>query len=191
MLDALFPRTRQRVLGLLFLQPERDYSISELIRLANAGTGAVQREIERLTASGLAIVHGEPRRIRANEGSPLFHELAAIFDKTMGIGAELGRVLAPLTKEIYFAVLYGSVAKQADRATSDVDLLVVTDTLTLEQVFAATERAERHLGRPVSPTLYTAAEFHKRRKAKHPFLTKVLDANHVVLLGSEDAIPAR
>jgi len=128
-LDALFPRTRQRVLGLLFGQPHRPFSMSELIRLAGAGSGAVQREVERLTDSGLA--------------------------------------------------------------TSDVDLLIVTDALTLESVFAATGRAEQYLGRIVSPTLYTAAEFHRRRKAKHPFLTKVLGGKHVVLLGSEDAIPAR
>ncbi len=186
MLDALFPRTRQRVLGLLFGQPQRAFSISELIRLAQAGSGAVQREVERLTASGLVIAEGEPRRIRANTTSALYGELTAIFAKTGGVAGELTRVLTPLAPDIYFAVLYGSVAKQSDRATSDVDVLIVTDTLTLEDVFAATEHAEQRLGRSVSPTLYTATEFRRRRKARHPFLTKVLGGTHVVLLGSED-----
>lgn len=191
LLDALFPRTRQRVLGLLFGQPQRSFSMSELIRLATAGSGAVQREVERLTYSGLAVIDGEPRRIRADPSSALFNELTAIFEKTGGVVGELRRVLSPLAHEIYFAVLYGSIAKQSDRATSDVDILIVTDELTLEDVFAGTERAEQRLGRTVSPTLYTAAEFHRRRKTKHPFLTKVLGGKHVVLLGSEDAIPAR
>ena len=189
MLDALFPRTRQRVLGLLFGQPQRAFTMSELIRLVGAGSGAVQREVERLTDSGLAVIDGEPRRIRAVPSSALFNELTAIFEKTGGVMGELRRVLSPLANEIYFAVLYGSIAKQSDRATSDVDILIVTEDLTLEDVFAATERAEKRLGRTVSPTLYTAAEFHRRRKAKHPFLTKVLGGKHVVLLGSEDAIP--
>jgi predicted nucleotidyltransferase len=191
LLDALFPQTRQRVLGLLFGQPHRAFSMSELIRLANAGSGAVQREVERLTDSGLVIIDGEPRRIHANHSSALFNELAAIFAKTGGVVGELKRVILPLADQIYFAVLYGSIAKQTDRATSDVDILIVTDELTLEDVFAATERAEQRLGRTVSPTLYTAAEFHRRRKAKHPFLTKVLGDKHVVLFGSEDAIPSR
>lgn len=117
---------------------------------------------------------GEPRRIRANPASALFNELTAIFEKTGGVVGEMMRVLSPLAHQIYFAVLYGSAAKQSDRATSDIDVLIVTDELTLEQVFAATERAEKHLARTVSPTLYAAAEFHRRRKAKHPFLTKVL-----------------
>lgn len=191
LLDALFPRTRQRVLGLLFGQPQRPFSMSELIRLASAGSGAVQREVERLVDSGLVVLDGEPRRIRANPASALFSELTAIFEKTGGVVGELRRVIAPLAHQIYFAVLYGSIAKQNDRATSDVDILLVTDELALEDVYAATERAEQRLGRSVSPTLYTAAEFHRRRKAKHPFLTKVLGGKHVVLLGSEDAIPAR
>lgn len=191
MLDALFPRTRQRVLALLFGQAQRPFSMSELIRLANAGSGAVQREVERLVHSGLAVQDGEPRRIRADPESALFKELTAIFEKTSGVVGEITRVLSPLAHEIYLAVLYGSVAKQTDRATSDIDVLIVTDELTLEEVFAATERAEKHLARTVSPTLYTAAEFHRRRKAKHPFLTKVLDGEHVVLLGNEDAVPTR
>jgi predicted nucleotidyltransferase len=191
LLDALFPRTRQRVLGLLFGQPQRSFSTTELIRLANAGSGAVQREVERLTRSGLVIIDGEPRRIRADPSSALFNEITAIFEKTGGVVGELRRVLAPLTHASYFAVLYGSVAKQSDRATSDIDVLIVTDELALEDVFAATERAEQRLGRKVSPTLYTASEFHRRRKAKHPFLTKVLGGKHVVLFGSEDAIPTR
>ena len=41
--DALFSRVQQRVLALLFGQPERRFQSAELIRLANSGTGAVQR----------------------------------------------------------------------------------------------------------------------------------------------------
>src|SRR5512137_1210268 len=50
---ALFTSTQQRVLGLLYGQPERDFYASELFRLARAGRGAVQRELQRLVSSGL------------------------------------------------------------------------------------------------------------------------------------------
>src|ERR1044071_1199225 len=46
--DALFSRTQQRVLSLLFGQPERAFATSELIALAGSGSGAVQRELQRL-----------------------------------------------------------------------------------------------------------------------------------------------
>jgi hypothetical protein len=54
--NALFTTTQQRILGLLFGQPERSFFTTELIELTGSGSGAVQRELKRLTASGLATV---------------------------------------------------------------------------------------------------------------------------------------
>ena len=51
--DALFTRTQQRVLGVLFGQPERSFYASELIRDAGTGSGAAQRELAKLEGSGL------------------------------------------------------------------------------------------------------------------------------------------
>ena len=51
--DALFTTTQQRVLALLFGQPSRRFYTSELIELTGSGSGAVQRELERLASSGL------------------------------------------------------------------------------------------------------------------------------------------
>jgi DNA-binding MarR family transcriptional regulator len=51
--DALFTTTQQRVLGCLFGQPDRSFTISELIQTTGAGSGAVQREVARLAGSGL------------------------------------------------------------------------------------------------------------------------------------------
>jgi len=78
--DALFTRTQQRVLGLLFGQPSRSYYATELIGLAGVGSGAVQRELARLVASGLVTVRplGNQKHYQANPDSPLFHELCAI-----------------------------------------------------------------------------------------------------------------
>ena len=193
MLDALFPRTKQRVLSLLFGQPNRTFATMELIKLAQAGSGAVQRELDRLVASGLITMStlGVQKRFGANKSAPLFEELRAIVDKTAGVADTVRSALDAIAPSIRFAVLYGSVAKDSDRATSDIDLLVVTDELTLEDVFTALEPAEKRLGRRVSPTVYSSDEFVRRRKARHPFLTKVMAGKHVVLLGSEDAISAR
>lgn len=193
MLDALFPRTKQRVLALLFGQPERQFATTELIRLAAAGSGAVQREIERLVKSGLVVATGlrTNKRFSANREAALYSELRAIVEKTSGVPDVLAMSLAPLAVSIKLAVLYGSIAKQTDHGTSDIDILIVTDELTLEQVFAGLESAELRLGRRVSPTVYTSEEFLRRRRAKHPFLTKVLAGKHTVLIGTEDGISSR
>lgn len=53
--DVLFTPVQQRVLGLLFGQPERRSQSAELTRLAGSGTGAVHRLLTRLAATGLLI----------------------------------------------------------------------------------------------------------------------------------------
>ena len=51
--DVLFTPVQQRVLGLLFGQPERRFQSAELIRLVGAGTGVAHRMLTRLEATGL------------------------------------------------------------------------------------------------------------------------------------------
>ena len=77
--------TQQRVLGLLFGQPARSFYANELIGLAGAGSGAVQRELARLTRSGLLTVRpvGNQKHYQANPDSPLFAELCGIARKAL------------------------------------------------------------------------------------------------------------
>ena len=188
--SALFSATQQRVLGLLFGQAERSFFATELISLAGAGSGAVQREIQRLVESGLITVTklGNQKHYQANRAAPIYHELHGIVIKTLGPAGVLRSALAPLEAKIKAAVLYGSVAKRSDGAASDIDVLIVADGLTLEAVYATLAPAEKRLGRRVSPTLYTVKEFKRRRAAGHAFLTKVLASEHSLLIGGSDAL---
>ena len=87
--DALFTRGQQRVLGILFSQPDRSFPATELISLAGVGTGAVHRELTRLVESGLVTVTpvGRQRRYQANRESPLFSELHSLVLKTVEAAA--------------------------------------------------------------------------------------------------------
>lgn len=187
---ALFSTTQQRVLGLLFGQPERSFFATELIQLAGAGSGAVQREIQRLIESGLITVSpvGNQKHYQANRAAPIFNELHGIVVKTLGPADVLRAALAPLATHMRAALLYGSVAKGSDGAASDIDVLIVADDLALEDVYAALAPAEKRLGRRISPTLYTAKEFARRRAAGNAFITKVLAGRHTLLAGSADAL---
>ena len=81
--DALFTATRQRVLALLFGEPDRSFYTSELIARIGAGSGAVQRELKRLAESGLVTVKriGNRKHYQANPDSPVFEELCSITRK--------------------------------------------------------------------------------------------------------------
>jgi predicted nucleotidyltransferase len=190
--DALFSSTQQRVLTLIFGQPDRSYFARELIKLANSGSGAVQRELQRLERSGLVKVtqQGNQKHYQANQSAPVFPELRSIILKTVGLAEPLRAALAPLQRRIGFAVLYGSTAKGTDTAYSDIDLLIVADHLSLEEIYAAIAPAERDLARRISPTLYTPEEFRRRRNRGDSFVSRVLTGDHIVLIGDEDAINA-
>ena len=190
--DALFSNTQQRVLAFLFGQPERSFFATELIGLAGGGSGAVQRELKRLEASGLVTVtpQGNRKHYQANPQSPIFAELCGIVQKTVGLAEPLRAALAPFTRQITAAFVYGSVAKRSDTAHSDIDLMLISDTLEYADLYAALEQAATALGRTINPTIYTTVELAKRIKQKNSFVERVLAQPKIWLLGNEDEFPA-
>jgi predicted nucleotidyltransferase len=189
--DALFTKTQQRVLRVLFGQPERSFYASELIRDAGTGSGAAQRELARLEESGLIIARriGNQRHYQANAASPLYSELRNIVLKTVGLAEPLRDALKPVASDIRAAFVYGSVAKAADKAGSDIDLMVVSDKLSYGDVFGAVDKLSRTLGRNVNPTVYSAAEFSKRAKNENAFITRVLEGPKLWVIGTENDLP--
>lgn len=189
---ALFSGTQQRVLGLLFGQPDRSFFATEVISLAKAGSGGVQRVLQRLAESGLVTVKrvGNQKHYQANRAAPIFEELHGIAAKTLGPAEALRAALAPLGDRVRAAWVYGSIAKGTDRAQSDIDLMIVADGVALEEVYAALRPAEKRLARQVSPTLYSTKEFERRRTEKNPFLTRVLAGERIPLIGNENAAGA-
>lgn len=188
--SALFSGTRQRVLGLLFGQPERSFYASEVIQRVDSGSGAVQRELANLVQSGLVTVRpvGNQKHFQANSASPIFAELCSIVQKTIGLADPLREALAPLAGRIAAAFVYGSVAKQSDTASSDIDLMILGDDLTYGDVFGALESANAALGRAVNPTILSRADFAKRVTNQESFLTRVLQQPKVWIIGGEDAL---
>jgi predicted nucleotidyltransferase len=189
--DALFTKTQQRVLGALFGHPERSFYASELIRDAGTGSGAAQRELARLEESGLLVARriGHQKHYQANAASPLYSELLNIVLKTVGLAEPLRDALKPLSSAIRAAFVYGSVAKSIDQSASDIDLMIISDSLTYGEVFGGLERVTRALGRKINPTVYTAAEFSKRARTENAFVTRVLEQPKLWVIGSDHDLP--
>ena len=183
--EALFTGVQQRVLALLFGQPDRSFHVNELMRLASSGKGGLQRELRRLTEPGLVSVTevGNQKRYQANQASPIFDELCAIVRKTFGLARVLRTALQPLEDRIVLAFVYGSVAKQADTVHSDIDLLVVSDVLSYQDLLAMLGESESRLGRKINPTIYTVADLARRRTEDNSFIRRVLEQPKVFLIG--------
>jgi predicted nucleotidyltransferase len=185
---ALFTPVQQRVLGLLFGQPDRRFQSAELIRLAGAGTGAVHRLLTRLAATGLLRVEtvGKQKFYQANERAPVYAELVGLVRKTVGLAGPLQAALAPLAGRITAAFIYGSVAKGADRAASDIDLMVIADDLDYATLTAALAAAEASLARPVNPNLMTRAEWRRKRAEADSFAARIAAQPKLFVIGAED-----
>ena len=180
------------MLGVLFGNPGRSFYANEIIGLARSGSGAVQRELAKLHAAGLvtAISVGNQRHYQANAASPLFPELRGLAVKTFALADVLRSVLDPKANSIQAAFVYGSVAKNDDTSTSDIDLFVISDELTYGDLFEALERASLQLGRKVSPTIYSVGGLAERSKQNSAFVRRVLDQPKIWLIGDEDALSA-
>lgn len=190
--DALFSTTQQRLLGLLFGQPDRSFYATELIALAGAGSGAVQRELARLEQSGLVTVRriGTQKHYQANADSPVYEELCGIARKTVGLAEPIRGALAPFSAQIRAAFVFGSVAKRQDTAISDIDLMVISDSLAYPELYSVLEPVQARLRRTVNPQVYTRRELRQRLKEKNSFLTRVLAQPKVWIYGSEDELAA-
>src|ERR1043165_1039689 len=115
--DALFSKVQQRVLALIFGHPERSFYTSEIIRTVRSGSGAVERELSRLEASGLVSAEriGNQKHYRANWESPVFPELHGLVSKTLAPAGAIKESLQPHAAAIKAAFIYGSVARGTDK----------------------------------------------------------------------------
>jgi predicted nucleotidyltransferase len=185
--DTLFTKTQQRVLALLFGQASRSFYATELIGLAGIGSGAVQRELARLTGCGLVTVRtlGSQKHYQANPASPVFDELRSIVQKTFGLAEPIRDALHPMSHRVRAAFVYGSVAKQTDTVASDIDLMVISDDLSYSDLFATLEAAGAALGRTINPTILTRKELARKVKSAEAFVVRVLDQPKIWIIGDE------
>ena len=185
--DVLFTPVQQRVLALLFGQPDRRYQSAELIRLAASGTGSVHRLLTRLAKVGLVTVEavGNQKFYQANPDSPVFGELVGLIRKTVGLAGPLRAALSPLVGDIVAAFVYGSIAKGQERAGSDIDLMVVSDELDYPRMYSALQPAEAALSRTINPSLLTVAEWRSKRSEEDGFVARIAGQPRLFVIGSE------
>ncbi len=186
--DVLFTPVQQRVLGLLFGQPDRRFQGAELIRLANAGTGAPHRLLQRLASCGLVRVDavGRQKFYQANPAAPIHNELVALVRKTVGLRQPLREALMPFADNIELAFVFGSAAAGEDRAGSDIDLMVVARLLDYATLLDALQSAEQALDRQVNPNIVAPAEWARKRRQKDGFIARVAARPRLLVIGEDD-----
>lgn len=175
--DALFTKTQQKLLALLYGRPDKSFYTNEIVRWAEMGRGTICRELESFVSAGLLTVKKEGNQLyyRANSDNPIYNELITIVKKTFGIVDVVKHALSPIYEQVDYAFIYGSVAKGEDSATSDIDLMVVAENLAYADLMAVLEEAEQAIGRPVNPTIYSKAQIDKKLQEKNAFISRVME----------------
>lgn len=173
-------------MALLFGFPQQSFFLREIARQTNTSAGSVQRELEILSNLGLIerTNRGRLAFYQANAKHPAFQEIRSLIDKTAGTFHVLRNALTPLAGRIALAFVYGSIARGDETAGSDIDLMVVGD-LNFDELLTHLAPAERSLGRPVNPTVYSLKEFKSRIRKGNHFLTSVVRGAKRFLIGDE------
>jgi len=183
---ALFSESQSRVFRWIFGQPDRAFHLSELRRLTGLGSASLQRELNLLAEAGLVQSEriGNLRRFQANPHSPVYNELIGLTRKTIGMEPLLCDALLPLLPRLKAAWIYGSVAKRTDTSQSDIDVMLIGESLPLADILECLAPLEGQLGRKINPTCYTPADFERRRSEPDSFVNCILSQPVLPLIGS-------
>lgn len=168
------------------MRPEQSFHLREIERLTRIPSGPAHRELKRMERAGLlsATRSGNQVRYQANRMNPIFPELQGIVRKTVGLADVVRDALQPLEHNIELALIFGSVARGAERPRSDVDLLVVGE-VTFEDVVNALFPLHEQLGREINPIVMNHEEFVRRRR-EQSFMSRVMRGEKILLMGALD-----
>lgn len=187
--SLLFGGYRGRVLGLLLLHPEQHYHVREIARLTATSAGTLHKELDRLAQAGLLLREkiGNQLHYGANRQSPIFEELASILRKTSGLADVLRDALLSLDTHIEVALIFGSVARGAEHAGSDVDVLLIGD-LGFGDAVRALHGAQEAIQREINPVVMSSEEYRRKFVAGDGFLRDILAKEKLFLKGDDDVL---
>jgi uncharacterized protein len=186
---SLFGNTRSALLAMLYGHADQSFYVRQLVRAVGAGHGALQRELKCLTEMGLVLRRAQGNQVlyQANSQSPIFSEVKSLITKTVGIHDVIRSALVSLGSEIQIAFVYGSVARQKERADSDVDLMVLGNA-SFSDVVSALGPAQKALGREINPTVFGVDEFRSKLATGNHFLSSVMKEKRLFVLGTENEL---
>ena len=185
--DLLFGQHRQRVLAILLLDPQASLHVRELARRTGSQPGTLNRELAKLAEAGVLLRQrvGNQVHYQANRACPVFNELAGLLRKTAGLPATLAEALSPLAGRIRLALVFGSVARGTQTATSDIDLLILGD-VTLAEAVHALHPLQAMLGREINPVVYRPRDFIDKLAAGNTWAREVLARPKLFVVGTAD-----
>jgi predicted nucleotidyltransferase len=187
--ELLSSKIRAEIFRLLFgVVSDASLHMREIERRTGFAIGTVQTELQKLQRLDIISRMKDGNRVyyRANIAHPLYPDIRSLVLKTTGLVDVIKDALSN-EKDIKVAFVFGSFARQEEKATSDLDLLVVGD-IGLRKLTGLLMDVSGKIGREINPHAFSEKEFAKRKKGQDHFLNQVLESPKIFIIGTENEL---
>ena len=179
------------MLTTLLLEPESEFTVSELAARAQTSIPTATREVVRAERGGLVKTRnlGRSKLVRADATSYLYEPLRDLLLRTFGPIAVVASEFSGIAGIRHLYIFGSWAARSAGQEglfPRDIDLLIV-GTPDRDEVDDASMRAEKRLHLPVQTTIRSITQW--RGSDGDPFLREVKSRplQEVVLAGGSDS----
>lgn len=179
---------RKRLLSYFFTNPQAKLYLRDIAAKLNIDPANLSRELVRLVEDGVFISQkqGNLKYFSLNSQYPLYQELKSMISKTIGVQGALENLLNKMTG-IKRAFVYGSFAKNTERAGSDIDLCLIIRKKEFKEnpLLEGLHKLERELGREINYMFFTEEEWGSKQRLKDSFALALLKGKRIELIRAE------
>ncbi|HEX4840087.1 MAG TPA: nucleotidyltransferase domain-containing protein [Rhabdochlamydiaceae bacterium] len=174
-------------LGIFLTNPDQEFYQMDIVKKTGHLLIQVQRALKVLVEIGLITSEKRGKMVyyKAIRTFPGFEDLKNLFFKAVGLGENIRTALDPVINKIDFVFIFGSVAKNEESITSDIDLFII-GKISLRELTKFLSPLGRDLQREMNPVVFDPLEFQKRVLNKDHFLEEVIDSKKIWIIGSEN-----
>jgi nucleotidyltransferase-like protein len=180
---------RYRALRYLFEHAGEEFSSRELAAAAHTDRGNTHRWLKRWEEAGLVVKGAVSATNFVAAGDPALAPLVALFRQSSDLVAELHDTLAAI-EGVTTAVIFGSFARNEEKADSDIDVLILGDVSELK-ANALLRPLSRKYGRAFNASVFQVEQFRHLIEQGDSFASEVMAQPRLTLLGDLDAEIAR
>ena len=188
--EIVSSKIRAEIFRLLFGANIEELHMREIERRSGYAIGSIQTELKKLLRLHLVKKRRDGNRLyyRANKEHPLYPDIRNLVLKTIGL-VDVIKIALRQDAGINIAFVFGSIARHEETTGSDVDLMLIGQ-LSLRKLVGMLAGVSEEIGREINPHVLRVDEFIKRKSSKDHFITQVLEAPKIFIIGNANDLEA-
>ncbi len=177
-------RGEGEIIQLFLKNPEKEYYFREIAKNLNKEPSHYQKYLDNLVEDKILLDErrGNMRFFKLNKDHPLYEEIKSIVSKTIGLEAEIKKLVDNLNN-VEYAFIFGSIAKGLENVNSDVDLILI-GSIDQNSLTAMISSAEKKISREINYHIYSSREIIKKLKEKDEFISNIFSSPIIKLKGN-------